>query len=228
MECRPPSPWCGVCTQTVLSPPLRPSLPLSGWLEVGKLISDSSPWKTGCSAASRLLSPAQHSVEGLLSEAASLLPHPPAALLPQDRPSRAPWLWEARGSTAPTLSSGKDPGAERVSTHSPQLKPGLGAGPYQPSISITWSSFCSAHEAVRGGPNPSLRARGCSKGPWGPGMGPGEQGEGRRGRGCPLPVWPTGSCITEIFIFGEAEWDFFSLKKKKKTQNIKLICLPGR
>lgn len=64
--------------------------------------------------------------------------------------------------------------------------------------------------AVWGGPNSRMDARGCWKGPQGHGMRSGEQGYGRRGRGCPLQVWPPGSCITKMFIFGEAEWDFFS------------------
>lgn len=128
-------------THSAVSPSPR-LLPLSGRLEVGKLSSDSS----GCCGRLAVqlppyqLSPAQHSAWGF-SQSRILVPSSSGlALLPQDKASRAPWLWEARGCPAPVLSSGKDPGAERVSTHSPlslasvspHLKPGLWAGPCQP------------------------------------------------------------------------------------------------
>ena len=49
-------------------------------------------------------------------------------------------------------------------------------------------------------------------GVWAAGLG--QKGQGLQPLPAP-PVWPPGGCITEMFIFGETGWDFFSFKKKK-------------
>ena len=58
----------GLCTHHAVSPLLIHSLPLSGWLEGGKLDSYSSSWKTGHSAASPRAEPRTSSALGSFSQ----------------------------------------------------------------------------------------------------------------------------------------------------------------
>ena len=44
---------------------------------------------------------------------------------------------------------------------------------------------------------------------WGLGSSAWAEGVGEAATAHP-PIWPPGSCVTEMFIFGETGWDFFS------------------